>query len=574
MKFSDTIIEHHTENSDLEEIKLSESFDGNSTDFEPYGFSNFDESLREEIDSIEDISEVEDDVNFSQNDFNSNDEDDEIEQQTFVQNEAVLVENTKSSEYVFENFSVQQDEVAENLVQIDAEENIEETLELKVETELEIPLNQDSVENFDLKITSQPETIDESETPEFDAFFSELIDENFFDDSHEVASNSSKSERNTQSKNDTQAKTENLKSQSEQINSNAESGVAADSQLDGDWAEYAETIGQIGSIKTIDQIFAAIERDQLGLQVKQFDSLDLNMALQDFRRGNFDAKDKVFDEILKWQDELLERDQNISVHNLRLHCETAKPALNSKALLTLGEFYQNVSRSKFEMLLTRVFSRISENSHRRLILEDDELEQHIINVFAKNQQEIVEEEARNAVVSKLAQFRSEASECTNFGGLIATELFRRYSQYKSEIGSEFNDSKVLKGIIETNVFIGERLVKLIIREKSSSSGVNLADKTLFGEKFEEEVATTVCQTICLDNIVLEAVTVTPKKQLNATESTTKKPSTRKYSKVNSNDGGGTSVGKLIVYSLIACVITLIVVYVSVTYLMNNVEPID
>jgi hypothetical protein len=572
MEFSDTIIDDQTENSEFVENTFSENSEYGLSDFDSYGYGEFDESLREEINAIEDISEPEEveSENYSRNNFDS---DDDIEQQAFEKNEEIFEVNTQADEYVFESPTTQQTVEADELVEFDSQNNLPETLEIEAETQSEIPVFSDSEKHFDLEIVSNESSVNESETAEFDAFFSELIDEKFFDDSHVTVIDSPGTE-NVQSKTVAQAKTENPELQTTQANTIAESGVATDSKLDGDWAEYAETIGQIGSIKTIDQIFAAIEREQLELQVKQFDSLDLNMALQEFRRGNFDAKDKVFDEILKWQDELLERDQNISVHNLRLHCETAKPALNSKALLTLGEFYQNVSRSKFEMLLTRVFSRVTENSHRRLILEDDDLEQHIKNVFSKNQQEIVEDEARNAVITKLAQFRTDASDCKNFGGLVATELLKKYSQYKSEIGFEFNDSKVLKNIIETNVYIGERLIKLVIREKSSSSGVNLTDKTLFGEKFEAEVATTVCQTISLDNIVAEAVTVSPKKQLNTQGSVTQKSSSRKVTKVDANEGGETSVGKLIVYSLITCVVTLIIIYISITYLMNNVEPLD
>ncbi len=337
---------------------------------------------------------------------------------------------------------------------------------------------------------------------------------------------------------------------------------------DNDWAEYAETVGQIGSIKTLDQIFFGIERDQLKIQIKPFDSLALNMALHEFRKGNLAAKEQVFDEILKWQDYLLERDENIGLKDLRIYCETAKPALNSKALLTLGEFYQNVSRIKFEMLLTRVFSKLTENAQRRLIVETTVIEEHIVNIFSKNDQQTEDQNTRNEVILKLQHFRTEASECESFSGMLAIELITRYSQYKKELGPEFNDSKILAYIIESNVIIGNRFIKLLVREKSSPGNIDFGDKNRFGEKFEDEVSETFCQTIILDNIVAEVIVKPVKKAQKQTESIKQKTEARKQRLEEAEKQGESSTAKLVIYAVITCLITFVILYVSVTYLMD------
>jgi hypothetical protein len=379
-----------------------------------------------------------------------------------------------------------------------------------------------------------------SDTPEFDAFFSELLEESFFDENAKEATPAEE----------------------------PEALVEATKEEDGDWAEYAETIGQIGSIKTLDQIFFGIEKDQLKIQVTPFDSLALNMALQEFQKGNLAAKDNVYDEILKWQEYLLERDENIGLKDLRIHCETAKPALNSKALLTLAEFYQNVSRSKFEMLLTRVFSRVTENSKRRLIVESADLEQHIVNIFSKGDQSVAESDVRDSVIFKCGQFQAQANECQNLGGMVGVELLNKYSEFKKELGSEFYDAKVLTAIIETNVFIGNRFVTLLIREKSGATSVNLENKAVFGNNFEDGVSEIVCQTIYLDQIVAEVLAKTPRKTAQTTESAKERSDARQKRLAAADSKEGVSTGKLAVYAVITAIVTLIILYFAITFLMD------
>jgi hypothetical protein len=380
----------------------------------------------------------------------------------------------------------------------------------------------------------------DSDTPEFDAFFSELLEESFFDEN-------AKDVKPTEQ---------------------PEASVEPVKEEDGDWAEYAETIGQIGSIKTLDQIFFAVEKDQLKIQVTPFDSLALNMALQEFQKGNLAAKENVYDEILKWQEYLLERDENIGLKNLRIHCETAKPALNSKALLTLAEFYQNVSRSKFEMLLTRVFSRVTENSKRRLIVESADLEQHIVNIFSKGDQSSAESDVRDSVMFKCGHFREQANECQNLGGMVGVELLNKYSEFKKELGSEFYDAKVLTAIIETNVFIGNRFVTLLIREKNGAASVNLENKVVFGAKFEDEVSAIICQTIQFDLIVAEVIEKTPRKTAQPTESAKERSAARQQRLAAADAKEGVSSGKLAVYAIITAIVTLIFLYLAITFLMD------
>lgn len=559
MDFSNTLIENQnllTENTEemIDDIHTTEP-DETETGFSLTGFDVAEESLIKEINEINEIEEidsmemsVQSEVlpEYSLETFSN------TEISTFEEPQHLGISNLEKN-FQLDSEIFKKTEITEN-DSFDIEQLNDDYFEAQSD-EISLPVKNEFLEkqiNIETPIASEVtaniEVNKKSETPEFDAFFSELLEESFFDDSQK-------------SNNETTDLVNN-------VELNEALGNLDVSENDNDWAEYAETVGQIGSIKTLDQIFFGIERDQLKIQIKPFDSLTLNMALQEFRKGNLAAKEQVFDEILKWQDYLLERDENIGLKDLRIHCETAKPALNSKALLTLGEFYQNVSRTKFEMLLTRVFSKLTENAQRRLLVETADIEQHIVNIFSKNDQQSEDQNARNEVILKLQHFRTEASECESFSGMLAIELITRYSQYKKELGPEFNDSKILTYIIESNVIIGNRFIKLLVREKSSPGNIDFEDKNRFGIKFEDEVSETFCHTILLDNIVAEVIVKPVKKAQQQTESVKQKTEARKQRLAAAEKQGESSTAKLIFYAVITCVITFVILYVSVTYLMD------
>ena len=559
MDFSNTLTENqnlHIENTEemIDDIHTTEPDENEiETSFSMTGFDVVEESLIKEINEIEEIDSIEMSVQpevlptykletFSNNEISAFEKPQHPGITNLEQNFQVDSETFKNTE-ITENDSFDIEHLNDDYFEAQSEEislpEKNEFLEKQISNETSITS----------EVTANIEVNKGSETPEFDAFFSELLEESFFDDSQK----SNKEETNDHVNN---------------VELNDSPNNLDVPENDNDWAEYAETVGQIGSIKTLDQIFFGIERDQLKIQIKPFDSLALNMALQEFRKGNLAAKEQVFDEILKWQDYLLERDENIGLKDLRIHCETAKPALNSKALLTLGEFYQNVSRTKFEMLLTRVFSKLTENAQRRLIVETADIEQHIVNIFSKNDQQSEDQNARNEVILKLQHFRTQASECESFSGMLAIELITLYNHYKKELGPEFNDSKILTYIIESNVIIGNRFIKLLVREKSSPGNIDFEDKNRFGVKFEDEVSETFCQTILLDNIVAEVIVKPVKKVQKQTESVKQKTEARKQRLDAAEKQGESSTAKLIIYAVITCVITFVILYVSVTYLMD------
>jgi hypothetical protein len=271
--------------------------------------------------------------------------------------------------------------------------------------------------------------------------------------------------------------------------------------------DYKKTISEISSLKTIEQLFFGVEQEQLKINSIPYDTVAINMALLGFQKGSAGDEERVYAEIEKWQCYLLDRDEQISLKDLRLYCETTKPKLSPRAMLTLAEFYQNVSKQKFEMLLTRTFSQEDEESERRhLLCDNEEITHHLKGIC----QELPNEDIESKMI-QLKQFCTDLDEFESINGMLATDYFGRYQNFKQELGESFFDSRILGLIVQTNVLIGNHFVTLVEKERSAGSLSNIFNKESFGIVFEESISEVVCKTIHLDKIKINAVKATQKK---------------------------------------------------------------
>jgi hypothetical protein len=271
--------------------------------------------------------------------------------------------------------------------------------------------------------------------------------------------------------------------------------------------DYKKAISEISSLKTIEQIFFGVEQEQLKLNSIPFDAVAINMALLGFQKGSVEDEERVYSEIEKWQCYLLDRDEQISLKDLRTYCETTKPKLNPRAMLTLAEFYQNVSRSKFEMLLTRTFSQEDEETERRdLLCDDEEISYHLREICPE-----LDLPGLDYKWDLLKKFGEDLKEFESINGMLATDYFGNYQTFKQELGDLFFDSRILGLIVQNNVQIGNHFVTLVEKERAAGSFSNIFNKESFGVVFEESISEVVCKTIHLDKIKINTASLKQKK---------------------------------------------------------------
>ena len=88
-----------------------------------------------------------------------------------------------------------------------------------------------------------------------------------------------------------------------------------------------------------------------------------------------------------WEAVLAERDRNLSVEALRRYAEKANPALSPQTLFALLLFYRSVAfsratASKFDFVVTRLFSKFAEREQRDLRCPCGEITRHLKERYA------------------------------------------------------------------------------------------------------------------------------------------------------------------------------------------------
>jgi hypothetical protein len=355
-------------------------------------------------------------------------------------------------------------------------------------------------------------------------------------------------------------KTEPVSGNNHQISLEYQPNFEAETKKTDTVEDYKKTIFEISSLKTIEQLFFGVEQDQLKINSIPYDTVAINMALLGFQKGSVEDEEKVYSEIENWQSYLLDRDEQISLKDLRVYCETTTPRLSSRALLTLAEFYQNVSRSKFEMLLTRTFSQEDEESERRhLYCDNEEITHHLKEICT----EVVGENVEGKM-SLLKKFGEDLEEFESINGMLATDYFGRYQLFKQELSDLFYDPRILGLIVQNNVLIGNHFVTLVEKERAAGSRSNIFNKESFGIVFEESISEVVCKTFNLDKIKANSLKQNQKKtekqvliEKNKAELRAKTQQTKVQTKQKEQeDSGGGRVVKMIL--LCVCLTAVIV----------------
>jgi hypothetical protein len=271
--------------------------------------------------------------------------------------------------------------------------------------------------------------------------------------------------------------------------------------------DYKKAITEISSLKTIEQIIYGVEQEQLSVNTIPYDTVALNMALLGFQKGSELDEDQVYTEIEKWQSYLLDRDEQISLKDLRYYCETTQPKLSPRAIITLAEFYQNVSKQKFELMLTRAFYEDDEHSEKKhLLCDNTEIARHISKIC----DEVDDPNVLQKLIH-LTTFAEDLKEYKTTDGMIATDVFGSYKAFKNDLGDLFFDVRITAAIIQNNILIGNHFISLVERERALGSKSNIFNNSAFGASFEETISQTVCRTIEIAKIKAPKVEAAPQK---------------------------------------------------------------
>jgi hypothetical protein len=304
---------------------------------------------------------------------------------------------------------------------------------------------------------------------------------------------------------------------------------------------------EVTGLQMVDHVLAGVEREQMKLVPKTYDDLPVKLALHDFLQvahetsstEHAQAEFRLMQETENWCSALSHRDKHISIAHLRRHCETTRPALSSQALIALARFYRNSPysepvRSKFELVVTRLFSREVERDQRELLLSREEMMQQLKELYAdwsSIQLYSADEEDSEILISvlKFEDFINEAENTNSFEELIASDFFNRLRLFKQKCNENFFAPMVTVSAIEANVKIGNRYLDLLNKEKEKFNAATLEEK--YGFLHDQAISDATGKTFELAELLQERGVSVKKESAEIVEVTVKQQNSTSRQKV-------------------------------------------
>jgi hypothetical protein len=305
---------------------------------------------------------------------------------------------------------------------------------------------------------------------------------------------------------------------------------------------------EVTSLQMVEHVLSGVEREHMRTAPEPFDDLEVKKSLHKFLQSTENPKSEecsnaefeLLQETQKWYTVLAERDSAISAGNIRRFCENSRPALSSQALIALARFYRNspfseIIRGKFDFVMTRLFTRETEDEKRRLLFERVDMVGHIktlydnwssINLFLS--EEHGGEFAK--AISRLREFAEEAESAPGLDELLKTKIFDRIREYKEELGEMFFVPDVLAEAIDTNIRIGNRFMHLADEVRYNVNLAKLEEK--YGSTLDQLVSDTTGKTVLFselfDSADLDVVKDEPQHELKrrATDKVEEQPKSR------------------------------------------------
>ncbi len=276
-------------------------------------------------------------------------------------------------------------------------------------------------------------------------------------------------------------------------------------------------VDEVASLQVVEHVLDGIVRQQKRSVPRHYDVVPVKQALHKFLNEfkqletveQTASESNLRKEIESWHAALLNRDDALPTEYLRRYCE--ENSMNSKALVALARFYRNshfseTVRSKFDLVVTRLFSKDVGNNKRQMVLERDELIASLNELYADWSSIPVysdDDEDSELVLSafKFEDFINEAKKCTNFDLLISSRFFKRIKTFKKNTNENFFAPLLVASAIECNVAVGNQYVDLIEKEKKKSGAKRISDQ--YGRIHDSSISDATSKTLQLVELLKE-----------------------------------------------------------------------
>jgi hypothetical protein len=257
---------------------------------------------------------------------------------------------------------------------------------------------------------------------------------------------------------------------------------------------HKKAAAEVSSLQMVEHLITGVEREYMKTVPKPFDDFNVKKALSALQNidgtvssdEHSSAEFNLMRETEAWCSALACRDREVTVSALRQFVEGSRPALSSQALLALGRFYRNLPydenvRSKFDFVITRLFSRPSGNEKRVCLFNLKEMIGHINTLYGDWSSipiyDADDDEGKVSLTAmSFADLLKEAKAAPSFDALIETDFFGRLRMFKESINELFYAPEVTASAIECNIEVGNVYVSLIDKERQKFDANSLLVK--------------------------------------------------------------------------------------------------
>lgn len=248
---------------------------------------------------------------------------------------------------------------------------------------------------------------------------------------------------------------------------------------------FVHLCDEAADLQVTERFLAAVERRYLHAPTDTFDQARLRSnlrILEAFSQELHNEKyarlvNEVREHIDQWIAALEQRDAGIEAYHIRRFCDDPNLHLETIVFSALTRFYRSLgsssaNQSKFDLSITRLFSRSTEPPYRRLLIEREDLSEQIAALFegwdfdaTKKKQS----QHSSLVVAKLDDFRREAEALDDYQELLHSDIFDRLRTFKRKLGALYFEPEIAAAAIDCNVAVGNAFNRLIAASNDSLS---------------------------------------------------------------------------------------------------------
>jgi hypothetical protein len=216
-----------------------------------------------------------------------------------------------------------------------------------------------------------------------------------------------------------------------------------------------------------------------GALFEQFDDLSVKKTFHLYGQAcsdvdsqeYFEAESALLSAIESWERDLANRDSEIPPWALREYAENANPPLSPQALFAMARFYRKAPfteeiSAKFEFVITRLFSKVSESDTREILCPRNEIVRHLQQKYNDwNIDQVRSDESDVALfLLSLDDMAAEVESAGKFSELVSSEFFDRLFDLKRNHGEIVFVPEAAAAAVDMNLRMSAKILSLLKME--------------------------------------------------------------------------------------------------------------